>query len=444
MAGHNSGTSSGAIGGLSASAFDHTHALSSRRSFLKRSTAAVAGATLATAIGKTARARPAPSDTLRVGLVGCGNRGGGAILDALWADKNAVLVAVGDAFADQAERLLKKLKQTQWQSQVKVGKKQIFTGFDAYKQVIDSVEVVLLATPPHFRPEHLTYAIAQGRHVFAEKPVAVDPPGVHQVLAACREAKKKSLCVVSGLCFRYSNAMQATFKKIHDGAIGRIVALQTSYNTNGLWHKRRLPDWSDMEYQLRNWLYYTWLSGDFICEQHVHSLDKMAWAMRDEYPVKVSATGGRQVRTDPKYGHVYDHFSSVFTYKSGAKLFSRCRQQDDCTVDVTDYVMGSLGTADIMQHKIGGQNEWRYHGKPFNMYRVEHGDLFRAIRAGEPINNGDYMAKSTMMAVMARMSAYTGKDVSWKEAMASDLRLGPEKYEWGTMPTPAVAIPGAG
>ena len=197
-----------------------------------------------------------------------------------------------------------------------------------------------------------------------------------------------------------------------------------------------------MEYQMRNWLYFTWLSGDFICEQHVHSLDKMAWAMKDEPPVKVSSIGGRQQRTEPKYGNVYDHFASVFTYKNGAKMFSYCRQQSGCATDVNDYVMGTKGTADLMQAKITGEQPWKFSGSGGNMYRDEHVALFHSIRSGQPINNGEYMAHSTMLAIMARMSAYSGKDVIWSEAMESPLDLSPPKYEWDKISVPSVAIPG--
>jgi predicted dehydrogenase len=424
------------------SAFDSR---STRRTFLKTSTAAAAGVTLASTALAADPVHIGGSDELKIGLVGCGGRGSGAVVDALSADPHTKLIAVGDAFADVAKRSLASLKGSQFAPRVDVPEQRVFSGFDAYKQVIDSgVDVVILAETPHFRPMHLQYAISKGKHVFAEKPVAVDPAGIRSVLASCAQAKEKNLAVVSGLCYRYHKPKVEIIKQIHDGAVGDIVTMHTSYNTGGLWHRGRQPDWSEMEYQIRNWLYFNWLSGDFICEQHVHSLDKMAWAVKDQTPLKVSSTGGRQQRTDAKYGNVYDHFCSVFTYPNGVKMFSFCRQQSGCDTDVNDYVMGTKGTADLMQAKITGEKPWKFNGPGGNMYRDEHVALFRSIRDGAPINNGQYMANSTMLAIMARMSAYTGKDVTWDDAMKSGLDLSPKKYEWGELTTLPVAIPGVG
>lgn len=416
----------------------------SRRAFLKSSAVAAVATGMASTLGAASNAHAAGSDELKIGIIGCGGRGSGAVIDALSADPNCRLTAAGDVFAEVVNGSVAGLKNhPQFGPRVTVDKDHIFVGFDAYKQVIDSgVDVVLLTSTPHFRPLHLQYAVQQGKHVFAEKPVATDPAGIRSVLASCQLAKQKGKSVVSGLCYRYHKPKQETLKRVLDGAVGPIVSLHTSYNTGGLWHRGRKPAWSEMEYQIRNWLYFTWLSGDFICEQHVHSLDKMAWAMGDEPPLKVSSIGGRQQRTEPKYGNAYDHFASVFTYKNGAKMFSFCRQQSGCTTDVNDYVMGTKGTADLMQAKITGEHPWKFSGPAGNMYRDEHVALFHAIRSGQPINNGEYMAHSTMLAIMARMSAYTGKDVTWSEAMASPMDLSPPKYEWSDISVPTVAIPG--
>ena len=310
----------------------------SRRDFLKASAAAV-GTTVAGQLSLVPNVHAAGSDILRIGLIGCGDRGTGAAAQALTADTNTRLVAMGDMFRDRLERSLATLKREDVAARVEVKPEHCFTGFDAYKQVLAAgVDVVLLTTPPHFRQLHFKAAVDAGKHVFAEKPVAVDAPGVRSVLATCEEARKKNLSVVSGLCYRYERAKREAMKRVHEGAVGDIIALHCSYNTGYLWDKPRQSDWSDMEWQLRNWLYFTWLSGDHIVEQHVHSLDKMAWAMQDEYPVRASGIGGRQVRTAKKYGNVFDHHCVVYEYKNGVKLFSYCRQQAGCDKDTSDAV----------------------------------------------------------------------------------------------------------
>ncbi len=415
---------------------------SSRREFLKSSTAAVAGAGLV--LPAVANAHVAGSDTLNVGLIGCGGRGTGAATQALNADKNVKLIAMGDAFADRLEQSLSTLQRDEAiRGKIDVPPDRRFVGFEAYKQVLATpVDVVLLTTPPHFRPAHLKAAIDAGKHVFAEKPVAVDAPGVRSVIATCEEAKKKNLAVVSGLCYRYEPSKRETMKRVHDGAVGEIVALHTNYNTGALWHKPRQPSWSDMEWQMRNWLYFTWLSGDHNVEQHIHSLDKMAWAMNDQYPTRATGLGGRQVRTGPEFGHIFDHHAVVYEYPSGVKIFAYCRQQPGCANDVNDYVMGTEGTCDVMKHAITGKHPWRYRGPREDMYQVEHNELFASIRAGRPINNGDYMTKSTLMAIIGRMATYTGKVITWEQALHSKDDLTPPHYEWGPLPVPPVAKPG--
>ncbi len=420
------------------------HPSASRRDFLKAG-AAVAGAAVVSPLGLAPSVHAAGTDVIKVGLVGCGGRGTGAASQALHADKNVKLTALGDVFADRLESSLAALqREDDLKGKVAVDVQHRFVGFDAYKQVIDSgVDVVLLATPPHFRPAHLKYAVEKGKHVFAEKPVAVDAPGVRSVLATCEEARKKNLAVVSGLCWRYDPPKRETMKRVHDGAVGDILALHCSYNTGFLWSKDRQPGWSDMEWQLRNWLYFTWLSGDFNVEQHIHSLDKMAWAMKDTNPVKASGMGGRQVRTDPKFGHIYDHFAIVYEYPNDVKLFAYCRQQGNCASDVSDHVVGTKGTCHVMRNQIVGPSEkWTYKGPRANMYQVEHDELFASIRAGKPINNGEYMSKSTLMAIMGRMAAYTGKVITWEQALNSQEDLTPARYEFGPLPVPPVAVPG--
>ena len=341
----------------------------SRREFIQSGTAAAVGTALAVQAAIVPAVHAAGSDVLRVGLIGCGGRGTGAAAQALRADKHVELVALGDVFEDHLRGSLDTLKKDdEVGRRVTVKDDHCFVGFDAYKQVLASgVDVVLLTTPPHFRPIHLKAAVEAGKHVFAEKPVAVDAPGVRAVLAASAEAKKKNLAMVAGLCWRYHQGMREAFQRVHDGAVGDIVALQCSYDTGSLWHKPRQEAWSDMEWQLRNWLYFTWLSGDHILEQHVHSLDKMAWAMKDEYPVKAIGTGGRQVRVDPAFGHIFDHFAVVYEYASGVKVFGSCRQQAGCANDVSDHIYGTKGSCHIQashgQATIGssvaGQPSWR-------------------------------------------------------------------------------------
>src|SRR6266850_3620317 len=339
-----------------------TPIVTTRREFLKTS-ALVGGALAAPAILPGNLFAKANSDTLRIGLIGCGGRGSGAASQALSADNNVALVAMGDAFEDRLQSGLKNLR-TSHAEKVTVTPEKCFVGLDAYEKVIDSgVDVVILTTPPGFRPAHLKAAVAAGKHIFCEKPVAVDGPGVRSVFETVEEAKKKNLTLVSGLCWRYNYGHRDTFAKLHDGATGDIQATYSRYNTGALWMKTRKPEWSDMEWQLRNWLYFTWLSGDHIVEQAVHTLDKMAWAFKDEPPVKCLGSGGRQSRTDPAYGHIYDHFSVVYDYANGARGFFSCRQQEGTEGGVLDDFYGTKGTCAINsgnRYEIKGENAWRW------------------------------------------------------------------------------------
>jgi predicted dehydrogenase len=420
--------------------------LPSRRDFLKTSSAAaLAGAVGSTlAIGRSAHA--AGSDLLKVGLIGCGGRGSSAASQALRADPNVKLVAVGDMFADHVEGKLRGLMTDEAiQDRIDVPPERRFLGFDAYKEVIACSDIIILATPPHFRPMHLRAAIDANKHVFCEKPVAVDAPGVRSVLESVELARQKNLSLVSGLCWRYHRGMMETFQRLLDGQIGDIVAIHEQYNTNGLWMNPRKPQWTDMEWQLRNWLYFTWLSGDHNVEQHVHSLDKGAWAMRDVPPVRATGLGGRQVRTSPDYGHIFDHHAVVYEYASGTKMFAFCRQQNDCDHSVTDHFFGTKGRCDIdppRRFEITGDKPWVYEGPQSNMYQVEHDEWLASIRSGQPINNGIYMTWSTMIAIMGRMATYTGKTITWEQALNSQEDLSPPRYEMGPLAMPKVALPG--
>jgi predicted dehydrogenase len=419
----------------------------SRRNFLRGSTAAVVGAAMVSYAVPAVHA--GGSDELKVGLIGCGGRGSGAAVNALNGDQYAKLVAMGDMFPDKLEASLKNLKSSDVGNRINVADDHKFTGWDAYKGVIDKCDVVLLTTPPFFRPMHLKAAIEAGKHVFCEKPVATDAPGVRSVMETAKLAREKGLNLVSGLCYRYDAPKIEIIKKIRDGAVGRIVSMQTNYLTGGLWSNPRKPEWSDMEWQLRNWLYFTWLSGDHITEQHIHSLDKIMWTMGDEPPVQAFSSGGRTVRTGPEFGNVYDHFNTTYEWANGVKLFSGCRQYPAppnlVFRDVTDHIFGTEGTAHIQAHQTtdpDGKVTWKHKDAPISMYDAEHVALFNAIRSGKPINNGDYMCKSTLMAIMGRMSAYTGRAVAWEEALNSVENLSPEKLEFGPIPAPVIAVPG--
>jgi predicted dehydrogenase len=414
-----------------------------RRDILKA--AAVAGT-----LAGLPEVHAASGDVLRIGLVGCGGRGTGAATQALSADPAVKLVAMADAFDD---RLLESLSYLQGDSKVAakvdVTPDRRFVGFDAFEKLIASgVDVVLLCTPPQFRPMHLRAAIEAGKHVFAEKPVAVDAPGVRSVLESCRLARTRNLSVVSGLCLRYDAGFREGVRRIHDGAIGDVTTLIANDYRSGRWSKPKQPGMTEMVYQMRNWYNFTWLSGDFNVEQHVHFLDVCAWAMKDQYPVKAVGMGGRQVLTEPEYGQIYDHFSVTYEYADGAKLFSNCRQQPGCKNDMSTQVIGTRGRADLSERRKGTRirsagGNWTFDGPANEMYQAEHDELFAGIRAGKPINNGEYMARSTLLAIMGRMAAYTGQEVTWEMALNSKEDLSPNRFDWDAAPpASSVAVPG--
>lgn len=407
----------------------------SRRDFLKTSARVAAGTAAGLALSRSVHA--AGSDILRVGLIGCGGRGTGAAGNALNADPHTRVTALADVFSEKIEHTLKVLR-GQYSERVDVPPERRFTGFDAYQKLIHSgVDVVLLAEPPHFRPRHLQAAIEAGKHVFCEKPVAVDAPGVRSVLETCKRAEQKGLSVVSGLCWRYHNGVRETMARVLDGAIGDVVGIQETYLTGFLWERPRQPQWSEMEFQMRNWYYFTWLSGDFNVEQHVHSLDKALWAMHDEPPARAWGLGGRQVRTDKRFGDIYDHHAVVYEYANGVRVWAYCRQQAGCYSDVSDIIIGTKGRCNVLKHQIedlAGNVIWKFRGEGGNMYDLEHQALFRAIRSGRPINNGVYMARSTMLAILGRMVDYTGRLLTWEEALNSKQVLAPSAYSFEADP----------
>jgi len=420
----------------------------SRRAFIKKSGIVLLGSSLALHTDASAALFSSKKSQLKVGLIGCGGRGTGAAAQALAADPDVVITAMGDVFEDRLEGAYAALVKIGG-DKVKVDKKNKFIGFDSYQKVIDSgVDVVLLTTPPAFRPEHLTAAVNAGKHIFCEKPVAVDAPGVRKVMAAAKLAKEKNLALVSGFCFRYDMPNRATFGEILNGGVGDIKTVSTYRNGGELWYKDRQPDWTEMTHQMRNWYYYNWLSGDFIVEQSVHSLDMMSWAMGDVLPVKATGSGGRQVRTDEKYGNIYDHFAVEFEYANGAKGFHFTRQQAATSHRNSVDVLGTDGNAIInigTRYEILGKNNWKYEGKKNNMYQTQHDELFASIRNGKPLNDGEWMANSTMLAIWSRMVGYSGQTITWDQALNSEKHLGPntEDYNWDLkVEMPPVAIPG--
>jgi myo-inositol 2-dehydrogenase / D-chiro-inositol 1-dehydrogenase len=417
-----------------------------RRSFLKSSAGLAAGASIAGTLVFPKNVHAGVSESMRIGLIGAGSRGTSAAQNALAASRDNVLVAIGDAFEDVARLSLRKLgRAKKLQDQVQVADDHVFSGFDAYRQVIDSgVDVVILTEPPHFRPQHLAYAIAAGKHCFVEKPIAVDAPGVRSVMDTSNLAETKGLAVVSGLCWRYHPAVRETVRRIvEDRAIGDILAIQSCYNTGELWEKPDQPDWSRMEYQIRNWLYYSWLSGDHIVEQAIHSIDKCAWLLGDQQPVQAFGSGGRQRRTAARFGDIFDHHTVFYEFPNNVPVSLMCRQQNGCSNLVDELVIGTKGRARILKNQIEGEQPWRYDGPGGDMYDLEHVALFSSIRDGKPINNGHYMCNSTMLAIMGRMCTYTGQTLTWDECLNCPERLGPAAYAWNDdVPPVKAAVPG--
>lgn len=384
---------------------------------------------------------------LRVGLIGCGGRGTGACRQALQADENVKLTAMGDAFADRLDTSLKSLQRIDSvKDKIDVPEERRFVGFDAYKNVIANCDVVLLTTPPQFRPMHLEAAVEAGKHIFAEKPVAVDAPGVRSVIETCKKAKEKSLSVVSGLCLRYSYGFQEIARRIHEGEIGDVHTIQANDYRGKIWVRPRQEGWSDMTWQMRNWYYFTWLSGDFNVEQHVHFLDVSAWAA-GVYPIAAVGMGGREVRNDAVFGNIFDHHSVVYEFENGARLHSNTRQMSNCHRDSSVQVYGSTGMANFNEGKNGlftsnGKKKSLYEGESNPFYQTEHDELFASIRNGKPINNGEYMAHSTLLGILGRMATYTGQRVTWEQAMNSKEDLSPPAYNWDASPKYEIAVPG--
>ena len=420
-----------------------------RRNFLKTA-AAISAAPLLANLPATVFA--AGSDRIKVGVIGCGGRGTAAAFDCLAADPAVQIWAMADAFSDRLASSLKQLKEgtkRRNQSPVPPGRLQVpperqFTGLDAYKALLKSgVDLVILAAPPQFRPPHLEAAIEAGVHVFAEKPVAVDVAGARRVIAVGELAKQKRLAILVGTQFRYSAHYIETMKRVHDGDIGELVAGQFYYLTSELWHHERQPGWSDMEYQIRNWLYYTWLSGDHIVEQHIHNLDIMCWAFGGP-PLKAVGMGGRQSRVDPKFGNIFDHFAVEYEYAGGVRVQSMCRQvSGTSTRSNNERLVGTKGTARV-PGVITGAKAWKFPDDTPNGLVDEHIALIKSIRSGALVNDARRVAESTLTAILGRTSAYTGREISYAWLLnTSKQNLTPETYSLtATPPVSEIAIPG--
>jgi predicted dehydrogenase len=424
----------------------HSARDASRRDFLKSSTVAAVGTGLFGALAVPQGVHAGGDEQIKVGLIGCGGRGTGAASQALHTAGDVKLVAMGDAFADRLEGSLAELeKDGDIKARIDVPTDRRFVGFDAYQQVIDSgVDLVILATPPGFRPLHFAAAVEAGKHVFMEKPVAVDAPGVRSVLESTRKAKEKNLGVGVGLQRHHQNSYLETIKRLQDGAIGDIVCARVYWNMGSLWVHPRKPEQTEMEYQMRNWYYFNWLSGDHIVEQHIHNIDVINWLL-GKYPVRAEGMGGRQVRTGPDFGEIFDHHAVEFEYDNGVRMFSYCRQTPGCWSSVSEHVHGTKGYADISAGviRVNGEKPWKYRGDNNNPYQTEHDDLFASIRAGNPLNEGEFGALSTMASIFGRMATYSGKQLRWDQALASNKSLAPGEFGWNvTPPVPTVATPG--
>jgi myo-inositol 2-dehydrogenase / D-chiro-inositol 1-dehydrogenase len=419
-----------------------------RRDFVRNSTIAAVGTGLAANLVAPNRTNAAPvTGKIKIGLIGCGGRGTGATVQALNADSNVELWAMGDVFPEQIEKS-RKTVQAQFEKdpvRVQVDPDRQFVGLDAYERVLDSgIDLVLIATPGGFRPYHLRAAVAAGKHIFCEKPMAVDPHGIRIVMEAVKEAKRKKLALRAGFNMRFQPAYREAMKRIQDGAIGDVRSIYASRMSNKLarFDGIRKPDQGDLEYQLRNWHYFSWLSGDLILEITVHSIDKIAWAMNDIAPARVIASGARHQQT---LGDIWDQFDVTYEYPNGVIAVLKTRYMTGCFNEHKDVIVGSKGKCELGwgSAKITGATQWRYQGPKVSSHQVEHDELYADIRQGIIPNDGDRMANSTLMGIAGRMAAYTGREVTWEQALSSRLKTMPDKVNWDMkIPNPEPARPG--
>ncbi|UJH66330.1 Gfo/Idh/MocA family protein [Allomuricauda sp. SCSIO 65647] len=413
-----------------------------RRSFVK-TTGLASGALLTSSLPMYGTGHLNSTEKLKLAVVGCGGRGTGAAVQALTADPDVELVAMADAFQDRLENSLAAIQEHfDGQRTVKVKEESRFTGFDAYKKAIDEADVVILATPPGFRPQHFEYAIANDKHVFMEKPVATDPVGVRSVLASAKIAKEKQLNVVVGLQRHYENKYLKLYDEVQKGTLGNIVSGQVYWNSQGVWVRPRTPEQTEMEYQMRNWYYFNWLCGDHILEQHIHNIDVANWFL-GEYPVTAQGMGGREMRTGKDHGEIFDHHFVEFTYPSGAVISSQCRHQKGCMNRVDEAFQGTTGRLVTSQGSITDLdgNELFNHTtnigdkKDPNPYQVEHDRLFAAIRnKGEVLADAENGAKATLSAIMGRMATYSGDIITWEQALNSTMKLVEDNLDWNSAP----------
>jgi myo-inositol 2-dehydrogenase/D-chiro-inositol 1-dehydrogenase len=413
---------------------------SNRREFLQT---AAAGAALGALVVPHVHADS--SDVIKVGVIGCGGRGSGAAENCIDSAPNVKIVALGDAFEDRAKALRGRLIKARPKN-VDIPEDKAFAGLDAYEKVIGSgVDLVILATPPGFRAQHIQAAVAAGKHIFTEKPVAVDGPGARKCLDAYEQANQKKLCIVAGTQRRHQLGYLETLRQIRDGALGDITGGRCYWNQGPIWVHKRQDNWSDLTYQMRNWYYFVWLCGDHICEQHVHNLDVINWALNAP-PVKVMGVGGRQARTGPEFGHIYDHFCLDYEYPNGVHIMSMCRQIPGTPGNVSEALVGTKGWCQANAYTIRdpkGAQVWKYAGQHNEPYVQEHTDLINAIRSGKQLNELKTVTESSLTAVMGRMAAYTGQIVSWEAALNSRDDTFPKNLAWDmTLPTPPVAVPG--
>jgi len=449
----------------------------SRRGVLAAGVAAAAGLTAASLASQPSNTKvalaPAPqplqpgkplTGTIRIGVVGCGGRGTGAIVQALRADPDVKLVAMGDVFQDRLDSCYQNITEELKEDAAKkidVPGSRRFIGLDCYKQVLGcDIDAVLITGYPAFRPEQLKAAIDAGKHVFAEKPLAVDATGIRTVKAAAAAARDKGLSLCVGFCWRYNPGMREAFKFVNGGGLGRIVTVHTCYHTSTLTKRPRKPEWTDTEFQLRNWWHFTWISGDHIVEQSIHSIDRLMWATGDRLPDKVICLGGCAARTGPESGNSFDHFAALYMYADGTRAYHTARQIDGCPSDNTDYIYGQNAWCEVngwkpvyLARDYEGKTVWEHKrpkqadiDKPLrddeDMYQVEHNEFFAALRSGKPLNDGERAANACLMGIMARMAAYTGQTVTWQQALESKESLVPEHLAMGTLETPRLAIPG--
>lgn len=411
----------------------------SRRTFLTTTAAAGAASTLLNT-GNFAHAQG--STKIKVGLIGCGGRGTGAAANCISSSPNVEIYAMGDAFKDRLDGSRNQLQQA-IKEKLTVTDDRCFVGLDAYKKVLGSgVDMVILATPPGFRPIHFAAAVAAGKHVFMEKPVATDAPGVRAVLAAGEEAAKKKLSVVAGTQRRHQASYIETIKRIHDGAIGNVVAAQVYWNGGGVGNGTGpRPATPDLEWQIRHWYFFTWLSGDHIVEQHIHNLDVANWVMRG-HPESAMGVGGRTQRTADIYGQIFDHFAIDYVYPGDTHVMSMCRHWDGTPGNVSEHIVGTKGKSNPY-NEIFGPNAWQHPGGGRDPYVQEHADLIESIRNNKPINEAKQVAESTLTAIMGRMAAYTGQIITWEQALNSQENLAPKSWDFKLpLPVPPVAVPG--